>query len=62
MSYRNYRQYRPPVHRRAFIRPPLCRNFAAHGVPVKTRFIGHQGPLRHFRCDYCGKVHSRSVA
>ncbi len=52
-----------PVFRaRTYVRPPQCRNFAVHGIPAVTRFVGHRGPHRFFECPFCGRSYTRSVA
>ena len=57
MGYRLIPVFRP----RIYVRPPQCRNFAVHGIPAVTRFVGHQGPLRFFSCPVCGRNFTRSV-
>ena len=57
MSYRLI----PVLRLRAYVRPPQCRNFAVHGIPAVTRFVGHQGPMRFFSCPVCGRNFTRSV-
>lgn len=60
MAYRTV-TVRVPVNQKAFIPPPLCFDQMHFGMPVQTRFTGHQGPTRFFTCPQCGRVHVRTV-
>jgi len=62
MAYGFVKAFVPQFRMRAFVRPPLCRNYAVHGVPVRTHFIGHQGPVRCFQCPICRRNHTRVVS